>query len=423
VACAGDLIASAIDNSETIQLYITLSRNNAKKIIWPELLKINDVYDLKGKPDNTELSLKFPDKSIIYLSGASDKSEIDKFRGLPLKKVYIDESQSFRDHIGSLIDDVLGPALMDHAGSLCLIGTPGPVPAGYFYNCAVASDAWSHHQWTFWDNPFIAQKSGMPHQQLLDRELKRRGVSTNDPTIQREWFGRWILDSESLLLRYDPAKNHYETLPQGNWNYIMGIDVGFVDADALVVLGSCDNRPETYLVEEKVIEKEDITALVAAIQGLGKIYPITKMVIDEGGLGKKIAEEIRRRHQILLLPADKVRKMENVALLNDALRRGHFKAKKTSRFAQDSYLLEIDRDKTTPDKIRVKDTYHSDVIDAALYAFRESPAYLWAPPVEKPKHGTYEWGKAEEDSMFERARENAQRQQEVLQMDTEFQWD
>lgn len=418
-SCAADLIDSALKFPETTQLYVTLSRNNAKKIIWPELLKINRVYNLGGVPDNTELSLKFPNESIIYCSGAKDRTEIEKFRGMPLKKGYIDECQSFRDHIGSLIDDILAPALMDYAGSLCLIGTPGPIPAGYFHDCSVASDSWSHHAWTFWDNPFIASKSGMSHQQLLERELKRRGVSADDPSIQREWFGRWILDSESLLIHYNETKNHFESLPPAKWDYILGIDIGFVDADALAVLAHSDSQPFTYLVEEVVTNKQGISELVDQINRLGKKYDISKMVIDEGGLGKKIAEEIRRRHQVPVQAADKVRKMENIAFLNDALRSGRFKAKRTSRFAQDSFLVEIDRDKTTPDKIKVKDTFHSDIIDAVLYAFKESPAFSYQAPAIRPKVNTPEWAKEQTDDMFTQALERMQAQQDAEQIEVD----
>jgi len=409
IACAADLVYHAITYPGTPQLYCTLARTTAKKIIWPELRKLNEQFKLGCKINESELTLTFPNKSTIYVSGAKDKTEVDKFRGMPVKKVYIDEGQSFKTEIIEyLIDSVLGAALIDHAGTIALIGTPSAVPVGFFHDAAKKPELalnWSRHHWTYWDNPFIPIKSGMSHQEGLQRELTRRGVSTDDPTIQREWFGRWILDSESLLIHYTEVKNHYDALPSLNWTYILGIDLGFDDADALALLAWSEQTAETYLVEEIVTPRQGITELVAAIEALGKRFSIAKMVIDEGGLGKKIAEEIRRRHHIPVHPADKTRKMENVAFLNDALRRGHFKAKKNSRFAQDSYLLEIDRDKTTPDKIRVKDSFHSDIIDAVLYGFKESPAFTYQPPIIKPKYGTPEWAKNEVTTMEEKAEE------------------
>lgn len=411
-ACAAHLVSTALMFPGISCLYITISRNNAKKIIWPVLQEILTGNGIRARCDLTELSIRFDNKSIIYVSGANDQAEIEKFRGLALKLVYLDECQSFRSYIEQLIDDIITPALMDYAGTLCLIGTPGAVPVGYFHDCATKQNSsWSNHTWTFFDNPHIPLKSGMTHRALLDRELQRRGIAADDPTIQREWFGKWVLDTESLLLRYEEKINHYQTLPQKPWVYLMGIDLGFVDADAIAILAWSESDQATYLVHEEVVSKQGISELVQRIESLSKRYAISKMVIDEGGLGKKIAEEIRRRHHIPVHPADKARKMENYALLNDALRSARFKAKKDSRFAQDSYLIEIDRDKSTPDKIRVKDSFHSDIIDAVLYAFKESPAYSYQPPPLVHPKGTPEWAKNEEEDMFERALDRAQREE------------
>lgn len=426
IACAADLIETAVKNAGVVCLYITLSRNNAKKIIWREIKKINRDYNLGGEENLSELSMTFPNQSIIYLSGAKDTNEIEKFRGLALKKVYIDEAQSFREYIQELINDVLAPALMDYAGTLVLIGTPGAIPTGYFHSCAQSTSNWSKHTWTFWNNPFILVKSNMTHQQMLDRELKRRGVSANDPSIQREWFGKWVLDSDSLLIHYDKKLSNYSSIPiitPAKYNYIMGIDLGFDDADAIAVLAWSDKEPTTYLVEEKVIPQQGLTELVEQVQALQKKYDISKIVIDQGGLGKKLAEEMRRRHHIPVQPADKARKMENIAFMNDALRTGRLKAKEDSKFAQDSYLVEIDRDKSTPDRIKVSDKYHSDIIDAVLYAFRESPAYTYQAPKKVPAYGTPEWAKAQESDMFEQEMAKLQEQHDVQRRIDNFGWD
>lgn len=405
-ACAADLVYTAINTPNIVCLYITLSRNNAKKIIWKELGTLNRQHKLKAIESLSELSLTFPNGSIIYLSGAKDKTEIEKFRGLALKLVYIDEGQSFRQYIQELINDILSPALMDYSGTLNLIGTPGPVPTGFFHDCYTNRDAWSKHHWTFFNNPFITQKAKLTHSEMLERELTRRGVTTADPSIQREYFGKFTLDSDCLLLHYNENLNHFDSLPDikpHKWNYIMGIDLGFDDADAIAVLAWSEHTPVTYLIEEIVVKKQGITELIEQVQKLQKQYDFNKIVIDTGGLGKKIAEEMSRRHHIPVQAADKLRKMEHISFLNDALRTGRFKAKSKSKFAQDSYLVEIDRDKSTPDKVKVSNSYHSDIIDAALYAFVESPAFTYTPPIEKPKYGTKEWADSEQDSMWDNA--------------------
>jgi len=391
VSCAADLVHTAINNPEVVCLYVTLSRNNAKKIIWPELKRINRRFSLKLTFNESDLSAHASNGSIIYCSGASDRTEIEKFRGLALKKVYIDEGQSFPNYIVDLIDDVLTPALMDYAGSLSLIGTPPPIPAGFFHKVATEDNEWSKHHWTFFDNPHILDKSGTTHQALLDRELKRRGVSLDHPSIQREWMGKWANDTDSLVYHYDSEKNGYTTLPQAKWTYMLGVDIGYEDADALAVIAFSETDPNTYLVEETVTKRQGLTELVEQIESVRKKYAITKIVMDTGGLGKKIAEEIIRRYKIPVIAAEKVRKVEYIELMNDALRSGRLRAKAGSRFAQDAMKVEWDLDKSTPDKRVISKRFHSDICEALLYVWRDSWSFTYEKPKQALKYGTKQW--------------------------------
>lgn len=423
VSCAAHLTDVAIKNKDVICLYITLSAANAKKLIWKELKNLNTKFNLLGVPNESELSITYPNGSTIYASGAKDKAEIEKFRGLPIKLCYIDECQSFRDYIEDLIDDIIEPTLLDYDGTLCLIGTPGSIPAGYFHECAEVSDVWSKHKWTFFDNPHIASKSNKTHQELLARVLKRRNLTVDHPSIQREYFGKWEFDSESLIVQYDKTINNWDGIlnPRFSWNYILGIDVGFNDSDALGVLAWSEQDPVTYLVKEVITAKQGLTPLVKQIRDLEKEYSISKMTMDMGGLGKKLGEEMIRQYQLPVEAADKTRKMENIELLNDALRRGHFKAKSTSRFTQDSYLVEKDLDKSKPDRIVVSDRYHSDIIDSVLYAFKFSPAFAYEPPPDKPPVGSREWAEQQQSAMFEAAQEHFQKESEdYRRMNGEF---
>jgi len=415
VACAAHLIHSAYMNPNTVSVYITMTGTSGKRIIWREFKRIVKEFDLKAKINDLDASLTFGNNSVVCIIGAKDETEIEKIRGIGIKLCYIDECQSFKGHIEYLIDDIIGPALMDNMGSLCLIGTPGPIPTGYFHKCWTQEEGWSKHAWTFWNNfkwPAVVQ--GHTHKEIFERELKRTGRSITDPSVRREFYGEWQTDKDSLLIKYDPDKNHFDELPsRTKYTYILGIDVGFEDADALAVLAWSDDSPKTYLVEEVVTAKQGITELVQVVQGLQKKYEIYKMVMDMGGLGKKIGEEMARRYQLPVEPADKTRKMENIELMNDALRTGRLQIKKDSRFAQDSYLVEIDKEKSTPDRIAVSNRFHSDIIDAVLYAFKCSPSYSYEPPpLAPPRWGTKEWADSQEDVMFEAELEGLKSEQE-----------
>lgn len=408
VSLAAYLIRAAIDNPGAAALYITLSRSNAKKIIWGDLLNINREFGLGGRADQTELSLKIPGAGPIYLSGAKDKSEIEKFRGLPLSLAVIDEAQSFRGYIEELIDDVLSKAIFDYDGTICVVGTPSPVPAGFFYNCA-HSDEWSHHAWTMLQNPFLEKKSGRKPIELIEQDCKRMGVGLDHPKIQRECFGRWVVDTSHLVFAYALANDFRSSETN---NFVVGVDLGFDDADAIAVIGWKSHDSVSYLVEEIVKPKQGITELAGTLSTLIAKYNPLSVVMDTGGLGKKIAEEIRRRFALPIRPAEKVRKFEYIELLNDALRTRRFYAKKDGHFAQDALLIEWDKDRSNGDKKVISDAFHSDIADAVLYGFRESLHWLEEPKKESPTYGSEQWNKEQEEKLIAEMEKALQRDQD-----------
>lgn len=416
--CAFDLIHTSLSRPNLVCLYITLTRANAERLVWPKMLAVNDLYQLGGVVNISKLSLTFPNGSVIYCSGCKDKSELDKFRGLALKLIYIDEVQSFKSFIRELIDEVLAPTLADYAGSLKLLGTPAPLKSGFFWE-SLNSDAYAHHHWTFWQNPFIAKKSGLTHKEILDRELKRRGVDKSHPSVRREWFGEWTIDTESLVLHYEAQRNHYEQLPELN-DYVIAVDVGHDDADAIAVIGWHNHVRKAYLVEEWVQNQQGVTELAEQIKRLYDHFKPLKVVMDTGGLGKKIAEEIRKRYLIPVVAAEKSRKIEFLALLDDALRRGDFLAKESSRFAQDTFIVEWDYDKSTSDKLVIKDDPHSDIVDSVLYGFRECLHWL-SEPIQKPvKMNTRERWVKHTEALMEQSIDAQMERQKAQESEADF---
>jgi len=80
ISCAADLISTAIEFPKTVSVYITLSRITAKRIIWRALLDIIEEFKMEVDLDRTDLSIRFRNGSIIYVSGAKDETEIEKLR-------------------------------------------------------------------------------------------------------------------------------------------------------------------------------------------------------------------------------------------------------------------------------------------------------------------------------------------------------
>jgi hypothetical protein len=399
-----DLIREAVTKPGITALYLTLSRSNAKKLVWSKLLELNRKHGLEGDANINELSITFPNKSVIYLSGAKDAASIQKFRGLSLSLAYIDEAQSFGSFIKELVDDVISKALFDHNGRLKLTGTPSPVPAGYFFD-VVHSKEWSHHAWTMHQNPFLIQKGNkLSVEDLIDQDCARKGVSRDDPSIQRECFGKWVTDLNSLVLRYDNYLNHYDNLPQSQFpmQTVIGIDTGFVDSDSISVLGYFDDCANCFLIEEIVQPKQGWEALSTQIRALEARYKPLKVVVDPANGALKWAQDVNSRYNLAIEVAAKSQKLEFLEYLSDALRTGKFLAPRTSVFAQDCMKLEWAYDPKTQ-KRKVSDLFHSDAIDSTLYAFRAAQFWLFKPSVSRPSQGSPEYYQAEAKRMEEEA--------------------
>lgn len=401
VACAADLINTALSTPNSVGFYITLARSSAKRIVWPVLTKIIRDYKIDAKCHQNDLSVKFANGSFIYLTGANTEKETDKIRGMSrVAVIYIDECQAFRSHLKDLIDNVLTKRLYDLNGRLRLIGTPGPLLQGYFFELC-HNKTWSNHHWTMFDNPWIpAQNGGKSADELTEQDCKRRGVSRSHPSIQRENYGIWVRDDSSLLLNYNAEVNHFEALPAGQYQYILGIDVGFDDADSLSVLAYSDMSPCTYLVEEIIVSGQLVGELAIRIKQLDEKYHFREMIADTGGLGKKIIKTLIFQYSLLIEPADKAGKIADYGLLNNALRTGNFKAAHTTRFAQDCFIIQRDKNKSTPDKIVVDG--HSDAVDSVLYAFAFSPAYDYVAPRLSTRPGSAEYYR-EQESLHKQA--------------------
>jgi hypothetical protein len=389
-------IKKALKHPNALLCYFALTRQSAKDIFWSILHGVVERAGIKADFIESRLEVHLHNGSIIKLYGADMNHFIKRVRGIKTPMAAVDEAGEFGSHIESLIDDILVPATSDYKdGQIILTGTPGRIPYGYFYDVTGLNKyGYSNHKWSILDNPF------MPDAKDFIEEMKQKKAwDESNPTYLREWCGQWVKDVDSLVFKYDPIKNNYSELPNSSkWEYVIGVDIGFNDADAITVLGWCSKDNTTYLIEEETERGRDITSLVSAIAKLVKKYDPLSIVMDTGGLGKKIAVEITNRYDIAIKAAEKSRKLEYIELLNDAMRTGMFKAKNTSGFAND--CLKVEWDKKTPDKLIVSDKFHSDLVDSALYAWRESQAFLTSPELDKPDTYTDEWYKNEEIEMI-----------------------
>tara|TARA_R100000808_G_C2155477_1_gene168149 strand:+ start:11717 stop:13171 length:1455 start_codon:yes stop_codon:yes gene_type:complete len=378
------LLKEALENPDSECAYIALTRINAKRVMWPKLKQLDRQYSMNINFNNSELTAYLPNGSVIYLTGANDQADIDKLRGSAFVLIIIDECASFGPHMDELVEEVLEPTLVDHDGTMCLIGTPNAACTGIFYRATTDPDSdYSNHHWTLLENPHI------PHaQDWLDKRMKRRNWDNEHPVYLREWRGRWIRSADSLVYKFNETINLYDSLPvlDYDFEYILGVDLGFNDATAFTICAFNRYLPTLYLVYEMKKVGMIPAEIADHIKHLSNSHKFVRIVMDTGGLGKSIAEEFRIRYNIPVHAASKHDKFSYIELLNSDLRSGFVKVPPDSSIIDEWNLLQWSENQKTEDK-----RFENHLCDAFLYAWRESKHYCSEELPYSPRYGTKEY--------------------------------
>jgi phage terminase large subunit-like protein len=393
------LLEAALDDSVPLPvLYVTLTRGNAKEIIWDELLRLNEEFKLGFTIKEGALDLVSPKGIKIQLRGAHTKREVSKYRGKKYKLVVIDEMQSFPDNvIESLVTDAIMPTLLDVGGTLWLVGTRPALRKGYFWRCFSGdlAEGKELHSWTVLENEKLpAVLSGRSIEEVLAEFRKDNGWAEDNKTYRREILDEDIEDRDALLFQFHKDKNAYETLPEGEWANVLCWDLGIGGDEEkanegatmyIAILGWRKGTREVYLREEWAgnkagDDKADITDAAAEAHKLAAKYKPISMVIDQGALGKLIAEEIRRRHGLPVKAAEKTHKGAFIELFNTAMRKGEFFARADSVFAQECELVHKDfaalaNGGKLQELPASKGGFHGNATDGVLYGWRECKAF------------------------------------------------
>lgn len=281
------LIIRMVRNKRARCIYIATTKEHARELLWE---KIKDTFENLGMVLNVDVTFNetrlvvtlIRNGSTLKLTGADDKKEIDKLRGMSFHEVAIDEAASHDQKLLDwLIRRVVGPRMGEFSGSIVLFGSPGHDLRGIFYEATGPAskehrpyerrfDAefadwkkWSSHHWTVAD--------GAEHVPALKAELEEHyiekdanGWSDDHPVWRREYLGKWAADDTAMMFRYRPAlvgpaaverglpdgtpwnqwdpervgSHQFAKLPDGptDWQFAYGFDMGHSDPFAVVVL-------------------------------------------------------------------------------------------------------------------------------------------------------------------------------------------
>lgn len=381
------LLLTAIRRPGTSSVYIGLTRDQSKRIIWQDIFKaIIKKYNLPAKFNETELTISFSNGSVIYVLGVDDsEAEQDKLLGKKYALAVIDEAASYTIDLNNLIYKVLKPAMSDLGGTIVMCGTPDNRKDGIFYNitCAtpvsppaqIMKDGWKLYTWSTYDNPFMAAQ----WQETINELHAIDPHVDEQPWFQQHYLGKWVIEDSNKIYRYSSARNLYDgTLPDygfTNWQYVLGIDLGFSDCTALVLLAYHEHDPYTYIVQSDKWKGLTISDTADKIRLWMSEYPINHFIVD--GANKQGVEEMVRHHQLPLEAADKHDKLSFIRIMNSDFISGKIKVMAGSN---DKLIEEYDKAvwqrKALERGIYKEDySFHPDAADAALYAYRYTYAY------------------------------------------------
>lgn len=396
-------------------LFIGLTRQTAWDIIYKDiLLNISNRYELGMDPNSSKYTCTYPNGSIIYVTGVDvDEEEMNKLLGRKYKLVIIDEASMYTVNISNLVYGVLGPAITDLNGTICLMGTASNFPRGLFFDVTTKKErGWSLFQWTAHDNPFVAKQWG----QILEKIRIERPEYMETPQYKQWYLNQWVIDQTKLVYKFTMEKNlvkYLPNLPDSGWTYILGCDTGWRDASTFVLMGFHVNDPHLYVIRSK--REKGITfdqfAEIIVKEFQGQPRAPHKIIID--GANKQGVESMRLRYHIPFVYADKQDKVTFIDLCNADLVQGKIKIVDTPEnrplWEEMSSLVWA----TIGDEVKLPKKEHpnlpNDLCDAFLYGWRSGYHFNSTPAKKVIIQGSKEWYEQQSDRIWEREKENIQR--------------
>jgi hypothetical protein len=385
------LTETCLANPGTQSFYVSTSIKRAVATVWDEVLLLNHDHELGGVPNQSTHVITYPNASKLWVTGVEDRVMANDLRGRKKVKLYIiDECQDWKDELlRYFYQHVVYPSFSDVRGSVIFAGTGGN-PRGFWYERTVDPTV-AQHTWTPFDNKHLADGEA---QALIEKAMRERGCDITDPSIQREFFAKFVADLNRQIFHYDDARNGYDPadLPpdDGAWRFSIGMDVGTVDYTAVHVWGWHPSSPRLWKrasVKRKDLGSSGQAALIkAAVAEWRQRGTVVGVVGDPGGGGKPLIVDMKGAWPGAgtgsMEVAEKLGKPAACIMMRDDLRSGRIAIDRADKdFIADLAVPEWD-----PSVVeKVIKNHFPDTIDAALYGYREARHHWYREPPPEPE--------------------------------------
>lgn len=406
------LVMEALLNPGCNCLAIGLTRESIKSILWKDCLRfLNTKYNLNARFNLTELSMTFPNGSIIRITGVdSDEKDSLKLLGAKYRLVCIDEGSMYTVDLKNLVYGILKPAMTDpnaggQRGSIAMMGTSSNFTRGLFYDIATGKEpGWSIHEWSAHDNPYVAKQ----WQEELDEIATQRPLYMETPQFKQWYLNQWVVDEEKLCYKFNEKKNLYSQLPPvsaNGWTYILGVDLGWEDDTAFVLSAFHENISNLFIVDAYAKKFMTLPEVENKIRQYQSQYNPSRVIID--GAAKQSVETMRTRTSIPFEFADKQGKESFIELLNSDLIQAKIKIQRECKGLINEMMSLVWM--TDGDRIKLPKKEHpalpNHLCDALLYSWRMCYHYHAEPAAQVIPIGSREWYQKQSEDIWEKERE------------------
>lgn len=396
-SCSVRLLKTALEQDYCTVVYITLTLQQATQNIWGTLKFFNAKYGLEIKFNESKREAQLPNGSLIRLIGAADRGAGEKLRGGAYSLVVFDECKSFRPAILlELIEEVIQPALYDYSGSLVMVGTPGSVLAGPFYEATTGIDpVWSFHRWSVADNTAMPQIwEGMVRDHIA------RGQSDDDPRWRREMLGEWVPSIElQVFASSDDVFIEETELPEGHdWTSVLGLYLGIDGNFASCVLSYSTTNPILYVLWDIHEYGLSLTESAKLVKQAIKRFKPSRVQAGTTELTKSLVDRINLQYELTIEVSDRASFYDHLELCNTDFRDGLIKINKNCGLGEELRLLQWE----TKERKSVNKDTPWQISEAFLVAWAESRHRFQEQPQlelsasEKVRAWEQEWIRKEE---------------------------
>lgn len=405
------LLTNAIRHPGSRGLYLGLTRQTAKDIMWDTLKEWSSRLGLAFAFNETELSVRVPNGSSFRLFGMdATKAQAAKALGGRFMLVVLDEAASFRIDVRALIKTFIEPATVDpcpcgcgRSGTIVMNGTPDPDEArGYFFEVTTGKEpSWERFSWSTSANPYMREN-------YLAKlaEIERKDPNYRETDEYRcMYLGQWPVNATGVVYRFDRGRNLVASAPRVT-SRVISIDIGWNDASAIVEAGWADGDQDLYMLHAEKSPEMLLDELAARARQVEAQRPgvHTRWVVD--GANKTAVMELRRRYGLPLEASEKQEKNHWIRMMNTDLVRGRVRVVRGACTPLVVEYTGCDEDghevtgatplvwdkramQARPPRMVEDPRCKNDACDAALYAFRYARNFL-EEPVEQVRPRTDE---------------------------------